>query len=273
MRNDSPSRNNKWVYAPILVVGVACLAYVFCIAWWYRCQDSQQTTTPPIVDNALNGLMVLLTGFAGVYAWKTVRHMQEQLRQSQLDQQCQFVYRTLSSALEDFHRRCAKDESSEYKRDDPFGKSLNSILKSSKANDKRTVEQRYVDFRTSNYTLKPLSYWCTYVSDRKWIDDENCQDDLKAAAYRILAGISSSCFMYLFLANRIELDGLRLNHDGIERALYSHKSIWSFLSRYIQDELDHTKAMNAGQYKKIENHLQELGKDKEAILEVLFIGR
>jgi hypothetical protein len=31
--------------------------------------------------------------------------------------------------------------------------------------------------------------------------------------------------------------------------------------------------MNAGQYKKIENHLQELGKDKEAILEVLFIGR
>jgi hypothetical protein len=273
MKPDHPRKSNTRDYAPILIIGGVSLMYVMCVAWWYCFIDSQSTTTPPMIDNALNGVMVLLTGFAGVYAWKTVRHMQDELRQSQFDQQCQFLNSTLSSALDDFHRRYAREVSSEDKRDDPFLKSFVSVLNSSRADDERTIEQRYIHFRTANYTLKPLSYWCNYVSDRKWAEDDDYQDELKAGAYRIMAGLSSSCFIYLYLADRIELDELRLNHDGIERALYSHKNLWSFLRRYIQEELDHTKVMNAGQYKKIESHLQILGKENKAIREVLFMRR
>ncbi len=221
----------------------------------------------------MNVVLTIFTGFAAYYAWKSFQLTQFQVADIRSEQQRQFIDRTIGTALDDFQNRYSAYLRSDEGNNDPFLKSIASFLNSSAGESKTAADERYVVFRTANYALKPLAYWCTYASERNWTNDENHRADLEAAAYRILAGISSSCFVYLYLTDRFSLEKLRIDHDGIERALYSHKKIWDFLRQYIDEELEHTKSMNAGQYKKIENHLQTLGKDNETIRQILFIDR
>ena len=237
-----------------------------------QCDSSNLGSSSSVGYGFLELLAIVISTFSAYTAWATQRMTQKQVRDAKDEHQRQAIDRTLRAALDDFHRRFNVSSQSDGNKNDPFLKSYESVRYSSAGDNKTTIGERYVAFRTANYTLKPLAYWCTYVLDREWVDDDNYRVDLKAAAHRILAGISSSCFVYLYLANRIALDELRLNHDGIERSLYSHKKIWDFLCQYVDEELEHTKSMNAGQYKMIESHLQTLGKDRETIRAILFIG-
>ncbi|MBK6291878.1 MAG: hypothetical protein IPF59_08985 [Ignavibacteria bacterium] len=225
----------------------------------------------------MNFAVVIVTIALGYIAWRAYQVSQDQLKSLAVDQNRQLLERTLAAAIADFTKRLDSN------RDDKVNKltNTNAFLKAYERcidyqvdEVKLAADERYQSFRTANYILKPLKYWCVWVESSGLESSGTLKSDLTAGAYRMLASMTSPCQVYLLMANELQLHSLEGTSSGYVRGVSAHEPIYRFIAKYAESEIEDCKQSNAGQTRKVIDLIRSTKwKSDRAVREGFFVGK
>ncbi|MBK6420459.1 MAG: hypothetical protein IPF79_14890 [Ignavibacteria bacterium] len=147
-----------------LMLVLILFAWVWAVLWYEDNPNNSESFSPGDLGSAMNFAVVIVTIALGYIAWRAYQVSQDQLKSLAVDQNRQLLERTLAAAIADFTKRLDSN------RDDKVNKltNTNAFLKAYERcidyqvdEVKLAADERYQSFRTANYILKPLKYWCT----------------------------------------------------------------------------------------------------------------
>lgn len=242
-----------WTVIACAAAAVAWVSY-WATQWYGLTTENGKKFSPGDLGSSINIAIGIVTIVLGYFAWRAYQVSALQLRAMELDQIRQLLERTLSSAIADYVRRLRTDEERRAISDregGSFKAAYNRCIEFSNSELPRDVEKRFGEFRTANYIIKPLTYWCTWLTESRIGNDPDLQLELKACAHRMLSAMESACQVYIIMAEMMQLHELEVEAHGYSRRIAAHHPIHEFLTRNAHDEFEDCKNGNPSQFRVI----------------------
>ncbi len=252
MRRHRLSRMD-WTVIVCAAGAVACVFY-WATQWYGLTTDNAAKFSPGDFGSSINIAIGIVTIVLAYFAWRAYQVSVSQLGAMELDQNRQLLERTLSSAIADHARRLRSVEERMAESDragGSFKTAYNKCTEYTTGESIQAADSRFGEFRSANYILKPLTYWCTWIDESGIGNDPDLQVELKACAHRMLAAMESACQVYIIMAEMMQLHELEAEAHGYSRRIAAHHLIHRFLNRNAHDEFEDCKNGNPSQIKKI----------------------
>jgi hypothetical protein len=235
-------------------IAIVLFATLGTIAWainWYKANPiNGGSFTPGDLGDAFNIPLLVATLVAVVYSVSAYHNSTVQLEEARIDQKNRHLDQLLSAALLDYHRRSESPKNEQY-----FRLALNHLVEYDKPGSTHDSGERWTHFRAANYMLKPIAYWCSWLSEDTNYGTTEYNLVMKSSAYRIMAAMSSDAQVYLLLAHDIQLEKVQGRKDEYSRIVQDHVEIYEFLEKYASKALDGCREGNQGQMKIIRDFL------------------
>jgi hypothetical protein len=250
----------------MIVIGIVLLLIVvsfgWAVSWYWASSCNESHFTPGDLGSSMNIAMTLGTLLLAYLAYRAYAVSRHQLLLLQADQTRQSLEPSFSSAIAEFARRSDVDRSrlsSVLNERDSFLKAYEACKRFKEDKTGTEADVRFTHFRTANFVLKPIAYWCRWV-EKKLVDaDDTLDSDLEIFAYRILASMTSTVQVYLIMCHMMETSDIKVKSQGYDRVISYHEYIYSFLQKHAATELEDCRTSNAGQIKVIEDLIEHVG--------------
>lgn len=242
---------------------------------WYRCSaETSGKFTPGDMGSAFGIANYVTTIVLAYFAWKAYETAKGQLYALKGDQKFQLLERTLAAAIGDYTKRLQANSSkyngNPYRSSFHYVYNLSLTYAENEAAD--AVDQRYSEFRTANYLLKPLTSWCRWVAENVKGDVHIQISEYELLASRIIGVLDSECQVYLLMCDALRLESIEVEHKGYLRRIRSHVPVMQFLSAHAKYELEEVRFANQGVLKRVFDMANRVGWHENASVRNRFFG-